>query len=77
MNPNTPPIRNGILQAPAAIWAWLNIRLRQVVINDPRRMPKLKPLVSHRLPLERSVEAIKLLTDRKALGKVVVVPGRG
>jgi NADPH2:quinone reductase len=38
---------------------------------------KLKPLVSHRLPLERSVEAIKLLTDRKALGKVVVVPGRG
>jgi NADPH:quinone reductase len=38
---------------------------------------KLKPLVSHRLPLERSVEAIKLLTDRKALGKVVVIPGRG
>jgi NADPH2:quinone reductase len=38
---------------------------------------KLKPLVSHRLPLERSVEAIKLLTDRKALGKIVVVPGRG
>jgi NADPH2:quinone reductase len=33
---------------------------------------KLKPYVSHRLPLERSVEAIKLLTDRKAAGKVVV-----
>jgi NADPH2:quinone reductase len=35
---------------------------------------KLHPLVSHRLPLGRSVEAIKLLTDRKAHGKVVVVP---
>jgi hypothetical protein len=32
--------------------------------------------VSHRLPLERTVEAIKLLTDRKAHGKVVVVPAR-
>jgi NADPH2:quinone reductase len=36
---------------------------------------KLRPLVTHRLPLERSVEAIRLLTDRKAHGKVVVVPG--
>ena len=34
---------------------------------------KLRPLISHRLPLERSVEAIRLLTDRKAHGKVVVV----
>ena len=34
---------------------------------------KLRPLVTHRLPLERSVEAIRLLTDRKAHGKVVVV----
>jgi NADPH2:quinone reductase len=41
------------------------------------REGRLKPLVSHRLPLERTVEAIKLLTDRKALGKVVVVPGQG
>jgi NADPH2:quinone reductase len=37
---------------------------------------RLRPLVSHRLPLERSVEALRLLTDRKAVGKVVVVPGR-
>jgi len=36
---------------------------------------KLKPCISHRLPLEKSVEAIRLLTDRKAYGKVVVVPG--
>ena len=34
---------------------------------------KLRPYVSHRLPLEQSVEAIRLLTDRKAYGKVVVV----
>jgi len=37
---------------------------------------KLRPLVSHRLPLERTVEAIKLLTDRQAFGKIVVLPGR-
>src|SRR5262245_65280599 len=35
---------------------------------------KLAPCVTHRLPLERSVEAIHLLTDRKAHGKLVVVP---
>src|SRR6266571_4409535 len=35
---------------------------------------KLTPCITHCLPLERSVEAIRLLTDRKAHGKVVVVP---
>jgi NADPH:quinone reductase len=35
-------------------------------------MGRLRPLVTHRLPLEKSVEAIRLLTDRKAHGKVVV-----
>src|SRR5262245_8630378 len=35
---------------------------------------KLKPCISHRLPLEKSVEAIRLLTDRPAYGKIVVVP---
>jgi NADPH2:quinone reductase len=39
------------------------------------RAGKLNPCISHRLPLEQSVEAIRLLTDRKAHGKVVVVPG--
>jgi len=38
---------------------------------------KLRPLVTHRLPLERSVEAIRLLTDRKAHGKVVVMVAPG
>src|SRR6266478_629496 len=32
---------------------------------------QLKPCVTHRLPLERTVEAIRLLTDRKAHGKIV------
>lgn len=32
----------------------------------------LKPMVSHRLPLEQGVEALRLLKERKALGKVVV-----
>jgi len=35
---------------------------------------KLRPLVSDRLPLERSVEAIRRLTDRQAHGKLVVRP---
>src|SRR6266851_1718865 len=33
---------------------------------------RLKPCVTHRLPLEQSVEAIRLLTERRAHGKVVV-----
>src|SRR6185436_12437743 len=35
---------------------------------------KLRPLVTHRLPLARTIEAIRLLTDRRAYGKIVVVP---
>jgi NADPH2:quinone reductase len=35
---------------------------------------RLRPFVTHCLPLERGIEAIRLLTDRKAHGKVVVVP---
>ncbi len=33
---------------------------------------RLKPIVTNSLPLERGVEAIQLLTERKAAGKVVV-----
>src|SRR5262245_58185094 len=36
---------------------------------------RLAPCVTHRLPLGRSVEAIRLLTDRRAHGKLVVMPG--
>jgi NADPH2:quinone reductase len=51
-------------------------KLRRSVeaLIDWYRAGRLRPLVSHRLPLARSVEAIKLLTDRKAHGKIVVVP---
>ena len=35
---------------------------------------QLKPLVTHILPLEKTVHAIKLLTDRKAYGKIVITP---
>jgi len=33
---------------------------------------KLKPCITHRLPLERGIEALRLLTTRQAYGKVVV-----
>ncbi len=33
---------------------------------------KLRPCITHRLPLEESMEAIRLLTERKAHGKVIV-----
>jgi NADPH:quinone reductase len=37
---------------------------------------RLAPCVTDRVPLERTVEAITRLTDRRAHGKLVVVPGR-
>jgi NADPH:quinone reductase len=38
---------------------------------------RLRPLITHRLPLERTAEAIRLLTDRKAHGKIVILPRAG
>ena len=35
---------------------------------------KLRPLISRRLPLEKTVEGLRLLTERRAHGKIVVVP---
>ena len=35
---------------------------------------QLKPLVTQILPLEKTIDAIKLLTDRKAHGKIVIKP---
>jgi NADPH2:quinone reductase len=37
------------------------------------RAGKLKPHVSHRLPLEKMAEAMDLLLSRKSTGKVVLV----
>jgi len=36
---------------------------------------KITPNISHRLPLERTAEAMRLLIDRKAIGRVAVVMG--
>jgi len=33
---------------------------------------RLRPIISHRLPLERGIDALALLTDRQAFGKIVV-----
>jgi NADPH2:quinone reductase len=33
---------------------------------------KLKPCITHRLPVDKSVEALRLLTERQAYGKIVV-----
>jgi NADPH2:quinone reductase len=33
---------------------------------------KLKPCITHRFALENSVAALRLLTDRRAFGKIVV-----
>ena len=35
---------------------------------------KLTPCITHCLPLERSREAMRLLTDRQVYGKVVIIP---
>jgi len=35
---------------------------------------KLRPCITHRVPLDKSVEAIRLLTERQAHGKLIVVP---
>lgn len=34
----------------------------------------LQPLISARLPLERGVEALRMLTERRAVGRVLVLP---
>ncbi len=35
---------------------------------------KLRPLITHELPLARAVDAIKLLTERQAFGRVLIYP---
>lgn len=43
-------------------------------VIDWYKAGQLKPLVTHTLPLEKTIDAITLLTDRKAHGKIVVRP---
>jgi NADPH2:quinone reductase len=62
------------------------IRAGEAVRHDPSLGPprqrdlmafaeqgKISPNISHRLPLERTAEAMRLLIDRKAIGRVAVV----
>ena len=50
-------------------WAERNVRtLLSWLASD-----RIHPYISHRLPLERTAEALQLIVDRKVIGKVVVV----
>jgi NADPH2:quinone reductase len=64
------------------------IRAGEAVRHDPSLGPprqrdlmafaeagKISPNISHRLPLARTAEAMRLLIDRKAIGRVAVVMG--
>ena len=35
---------------------------------------RLKPLITKKMPLEHAVAALRLLTERRALGKIVIEP---
>lgn len=39
------------------------------------RVGLLKPLIGHTMPLERAAEALRLVSERKAIGKVVLLMG--
>ena len=43
------------------------------VLCDLAAQGKLKPRISHRLPLDRAGEAIQAIIDRKVIGKAVLV----
>jgi NADPH2:quinone reductase len=51
-------------------------KLRQSVVQLLQwyEAGKLKPCITRCLPLERSIEAIRLLIDRQAYGKIVIRP---
>jgi NADPH2:quinone reductase len=68
----------------------LGIRAGESVRRDPSLGPprrrdlmrlaeegRISPHVSHRLPLERWADAMRLLIDRKAIGRVALVMGEG
>ncbi|MBV7410488.1 NADPH:quinone oxidoreductase family protein [Maritimibacter sp. DP1N21-5] len=64
-------------------WSGYNAFKPEVLQNSMRQLiawydeGKLKPHVSHALPLEQAGEAYELLRSRKSTGKVVVTTGRG
>lgn len=46
---------------------------RQAALDQLAAQGKLRPHVSHRLPLARFAEAMRLITDRKAIGRVALM----
>lgn len=59
----------GGLSKHAPEWAERNQRVLMGWLASGR----ISPYISHRLPLERTVEALRLITDRKVIGKAIIV----
>ena len=53
--------------------ALAEVRIRKLL--EWAEAGKIRPHISHRLPLERTAEAMRLLIERKAIGRVAVVMG--
>jgi NADPH2:quinone reductase len=50
------------------------LEISAAALIDWFKAGQLKPLVTQILPLEKTIDAIKLLADRKAHGKIVIMP---
>jgi len=61
----------GALQKNDPAWAARNGR----VLVDWLATGKIRPYVSHRLPLEQTVQALRHIVNREVIGKVVLVSG--
>ena len=53
------------------VWA----RRNQEVLMQWLASGRIHPYISHRLPLERTAEALNLITNRKVIGKAIIVNG--
>ena len=59
----------GGLQRHDSAWANRNA----VILMGWLASGRIKPYISHRVPLERTADALKLIIDRKVIGKVIIV----
>jgi len=59
----------GALQRHDPAWARRNVE----ILIDWLAAGRLKPYVSHRLPLEQAAKALQVIKDRQVIGKVVLV----
>ena len=53
------------------VWA----RRNQEVLMQWLASGRIHPYISHRLPLERTAEALNLITNRKVIGKAIIING--